>query len=98
MSSETACFNGYAEEILGVQMADALFFDAIFTAGAGTRYGRGGAPATLAIGPHCPFSEGCDRCLRVCVFFSKGKCLKIRSYRVMSQAYLCLRTLLKSAC
>ena len=41
MSSETACFNGYAEEILGVQMADALFFDAIFTAGAGTRYGRG---------------------------------------------------------
>ena len=42
MSSETACFNGYAEEILGVQMADALFFDAIFTAGAGTRYGRGG--------------------------------------------------------
>ena len=41
MSSETACFNGYAEEMLGVQMAEALFFDAIFTAGAGTRYGWG---------------------------------------------------------
>lgn len=47
MSSETACFNGYAEEFLEVQMADAMPFQAIYRLYT-TRYGK-----THSVSPYC---------------------------------------------
>lgn len=56
MSSETACFNGYAEDFLEVQMADAMAFK-LFTDC--TLQGMGRPIERVHIAPLCSWIKHC---------------------------------------